>query len=251
MTSPIPDAQRAAAARPLPGVQPCKSPDWLTINSDYAAQLAAKADLLKTCAGDVLAVTPEAAAACDELLRHVIALLEHRSGFELGEEHVTTPDGREVFLNGPPLRTLGALLQEDLCILQPGPEGHRLTAALVCFPASWTLAEKIGKPLDAIHGPVASYDAGVQKRVQRLFDGVRPRRPLWRANLLRYEDPALFQPRKEADPRPMDTGRAPYERSERQTIFRLPESGAVVFAIHTSVREAPVAGGSGAPYPSA
>jgi hypothetical protein len=36
-----------------------------------------------------------------------------------------------------------------------------LTAAILCFPASWTLAEKLGRPLGAIHGPVAGYDPGM------------------------------------------------------------------------------------------
>ena len=111
---------------------------------------------------------------------------------------------------------------------------HVLSAALLCFPASWTLAEKIGRPLGAIHGPVPDYDAGIAARVDRLFSGVREGRPLWRANLLRYEDPALHQPRTEADPRRTGTAESPYLRSERQTILRLAPD-LVLFAIHTSV----------------
>jgi len=71
--------------------------------------------------------------------------------------------------------------------------------------------------------------------VQRLFDGVRAGRPMWRANLLRYDAPDLHQPRTEDDPRPAGGPDAKYARSERQSVLRLPETGAVVFAIHTSV----------------
>lgn len=92
------------------------------------------------------------------------------------------------------------------------------------------------RPLIAIHDPVASYDTDIAKRVQRLFDGIKPGRPLWRFNALWYRDAELYQPRGLGDPRSaVDQGRAPFLRSERQTLLRLPETGAVVFTIHTYV----------------
>jgi len=48
---------------------------------------------------------------------------------------------------------------------------------------------------------VAEYDVDVAKRVQRLFDGIKPGRPMWRFNVLEYVRPDLFQPRSETDPR--------------------------------------------------
>ena len=105
-----------------------------------------------------------------------------------------------------------------------------LTAAALCFPANWRLADKIEQPLTGIHAPVEEYDADIARRVQRLFDGVRAGRPLWRFNKLRYADADLHQPRRR------ETGRdMPFIRSERQCILRLPESDAVAFTIHTYV----------------
>ena len=81
-----------------------------------------------------------------------------------------------------------------------------------------------------------SYDANITKRVQRLFNGIQVGRPLWRCNYLHYDAPDLFHPRIEADPRSgMSDGAGPYIRSERQTLCRLPKTGAVVFSIHTFV----------------
>lgn len=134
-----------------------------------------------------------------------------------------------------PLVTLSRLIQEDICILEKRGGEHVLTAALLCFPASWTLAEKIGKPLTRIHDPVPEYAAQIAVRVQRMFDGVRVGLPMWRANLLGYDDPALYQPQTEGAPRPVGNEVSVYERSERQTVLRLPKTGAVVFAIHTAV----------------
>ena len=120
--------------------------------------------------------------------------------------------------------------------MQAGPEGHHvLTGAILCFPASWTLAEKLGRGLPGIHGPVAGYAGDLAVRVQRLFDAIRPEAPLWRANALTYADPALHQPRREGQTKPRTRGPDGYVRSERQCLLRLPVSRAVVFSIHTYV----------------
>ena len=78
--------------------------------------------------------------------------------------------------------------------------------------------------------PVAEYDADLARRVQRLFDGVRPGKPLWRFNRLSYVDPDLHQPTRKQQGQ-----QERFIRSERQCIIRLPQTQAVVFAIHTFV----------------
>ena len=96
------------------------------------------------------------------------------------------------------------------------------------------LAEKIGRPLTAIHAPVQPYDAQIARRVQRLFDLIRPEQPLFRMNALLYADPTLYQPKSEHDQRPR-SGTRPFLRAEKQSLLRLPMTGAVVFSIHTWV----------------
>lgn len=234
----IPNKQRAAAGAALPGIRPVAGPDWVRVDTCYTDQIALKQALLAVRPESVLQQLPEADEAAQELLAEVLTLLRLRSDFAVTQAHVVCPDGRRVGTNGQPLRVLSQILQEDLVIHQPMGNAHGMTAALLCFPASWTLAQKIGKPLVAIHAPVPDYDAALAKRVQRLFDGVQVGRPMWRANLLRYDHPELFQPREEGNPRPVGTAQSPYERSERQTLFRLPQTRAVVFAIHTIVAPA-------------
>lgn len=246
----IPDAQRQAAAARLPSMLPVAAGALLTVDDAYAAQLAEKARLIAADRASVIAATPGAEAALAETLDHVLADLSRRPDFEVAEAAVRRPDGATVGLDrADPLLTLSRLVQEDICILQRQGGEHVLTAALLCFPAAWTLAEKIGRPLTRIHVPVPAYDDGIARRVQRLFDGVQPGRPLWRANLLRYDVPDLFQPYTEAERRKVGAADSAYERSERQTVFRLPVSGAVVFAIHTTVvrRAAPAVPADQAP----
>ena len=135
-----------------------------------------------------------------------------------------------------PLATLGRLAQEDFCILQKHGDEHVLTGAVLCFPASWMLSEKFMRPLIGIHEPVDSYDTGIAARVQRLFDGVQVGRPMWRFNALWYAVPDLHHPRSIHNRRKRRTSEnAPYLRSERQCILRLPQTRAVIFSIHTYV----------------
>ena len=184
--------QRSVAARSLPGMQPLRGVDWITVDEAYSAQLAEKARLLAADQDAVLRILPAAREPVQELLNEVLELLRNRADFEVCDQDVICPDKSRAELNFEvPLQTLSKLIQEDICILQKVGDEHVLTAALLCFPASWTLSEKIGKPLIAIHRPVPEYDTNIAKRVQRLFDGVRVSQPMWRANLLNYSEPAV------------------------------------------------------------
>ncbi|QFT59471.1 hypothetical protein FIU94_11610 [Sulfitobacter sp. THAF37] len=216
--------------RPLPGVAPCGATDWLRVDETYSAQMAYRAALLAERPDKVLWEPPEARAAATEVLEEALALLPGL-GFSVEGNRVICPDGRRVVLDWEaPLRTLGHLVQQDICVMDKRGDEHVLVAAVLCFPASWRLADKAGRPLVAIHAPVAEYDAGLARRVQRLFDGVQPGRPLWRFNRLPYADSDLHHPTR-ADP----TAPCRYLRAERQCVVRMPRSRAVAFTIHTHV----------------
>lgn len=224
------------AGRKLPGIMPLDPADWLLVTDAYSAQMAERARLLAEREADVLAVLPQAEAATHELYAMILPRLA-ALGFTLAPDTATRPDGVQVPLDpARPLWTLGHLLQEDFCILQKpdGADEHVLTAAVLCFPSGWYLATKLGRALLRIHAPVAAYDVAMAARVQRMFDLIRPEQPLWRANLLRHDDPKLYHPREEfVTLLSQRDGR--YLRSEKQCLLRLPQTGAVVFSIHTVV----------------
>ena len=229
----VPEAQLMAAQARLPQVYPVGIDDWLRRDQAHAAQLALKARLIAERRADLIAVLPGALGPAQELLGLV---LQHLPAFRVQADRVQRPDGIWVDLDrDDPFLTLSRLVQEDFCIHQKQGAEHVLTAALLGFPAAWTLAEKIGHPLSRIHAPVGRYDPDIAARVQRMFDMITPGRVLWRANLLRYDSPALFQPHTEAAPRPVGQPDSAFVRSERQCILRLPVSGAVVFSIHTTM----------------
>lgn len=223
------------ALRRLPGIEAAEIADAFLQDDAYAGQMAERDRLIADHEEAVHAVTRDGQAAACELLDFALRRAPGL-GFRLSGAQATRPDGVTVAIDrASPMRTLGRLFQADYCILQK-PEGaseHILTAAILCFPASWTLSEKIGRPLMRIHRPVKSYGADLGLRVQRLFDRLPEGRALWRANAHFYETPDLFAPKREADPPRECTSAAPYLRSERQVLFRLPETQATVFAIHT------------------
>lgn len=228
----------AEATRRLPGVQPLReAADWLARDEAFAGQMALRDRLVVERRGDVIASCPGSERAVAELYGEVLRYLEGCAGYVIADDACLRPDGVRVSLvDADPLGTLARLIQQDLCVLEK-PEGageHVLTAAVLCFPASWTLSEKIGRPLTAIHDPVESYTGDMAKRVQRLFENMRVDTPLWRQNAMVYGDPDLYHPRSVAAPRE-ERGRGAYLRSEKQVLRRLPVTGAVVFSIHNYI----------------
>ena len=222
----------------LPGMAPAAPYDWLRVDEAYGAQMQRRLQLLQTQRGDVLWMDPTAQTAAAEVLDEALGVLP-ALGFTVTSTHVVCPDARRVAITREaPLLTLGRLVQEDICLMRKEGDEHVLVGAVLCFPASWRLAEKAGRPLIGIHAPVDEYDADVAKRVQRLFNAIRVGAPLWRFNKLWYDNAELHQPRsaigstRRIEP---DREAAPYIRSERQCLIRMPVSDVVVFSIHTYV----------------
>lgn len=222
----------------LPGVQPLGDAPWLMRTEVFAQQVALRDRLVDACPEAVLGLTDRGHEAATECLETVLGALSADPDYHLAATEVRRPDGVTVALDRDrPMATLARLVQEDICLMEDDGAEYVLTAAALCFPAGWTLAEKLGRPLSRIHAPVPEYDDRLAARVDRIFRAIRPDRPLWRANALLYDDHTLHAPRREADPRRAPSPAPAYVRSERQTFRRLPRTGAVVFGILTSVIE--------------
>ena len=219
----------------LPGVEPLRVEDWLIRDEVFSAQMALRDELIATRADEVHALEPSAEPAARECYDLVLSALAADPGYTWQDGSVTRPDGVTVALDrAQPLLTLGRLTQSDICLLEPGEDGHVLTGAILCFPAYWTLVEKIGRALPRIHKPVPEYDADIGRRVQRLFDAIRPGQLLGRMNANIHASPDLFTPKREDEPESrVAPGEGRFVRSERQILRQLPDTGAVAFTIHT------------------
>ena len=223
----------------LPGMRPMQGP-WLTRDGDLPGALALR-DRLLAAHGDAVVAEPADALPVLRLgLERVIRDLRTAPGYEVGTGAVRRPDGAEVPLDPDrPMTSLARLVQEDVIVMDRGPESlHRLVGGTLLFPSLWTLREKLGRALPGIHAPVPVYDEALAQRVQRLFDGLHPDRPLERSNRLPYADPALFHPRREAEAKGRREG-LPWLRRERQVLMGLVERGGpALFTIRTYVTRA-------------
>lgn len=218
----------------LPGLQPVAEGDWLRVDDAYAGQMAYRDRLLAERRDDVFLQVAGASHVEVALFEQVAEAVLALPGFEQLEHGIRRPDGVVVDPQREysPVIAAARLAQEDLLILEQTPEGHVLTSGVLCFPASWTLAQKMGRNMIGIHQPVDRYDESIAKRVNRVMDVLQHGNAVWRANVLCYNDPELHQPRLEHERRPFDPEGPVYVRVERQALKRLTPT-AMVFSIHT------------------
>ena len=81
------------------------------------------------------------------------------------------------------LVSVSSSIQEDVVILSGDPQTeHAILAGVVCFPSGWSIAEKIGKSIDATHEPVPEYQAVFADATNRLLSRLKAHRPVWRMN---------------------------------------------------------------------
>lgn len=205
------------------GLRHIDEPEWLLDGPDHHAQMAERRRLLLSDPAAVLACLPEAEAAAGELWRLVAGT------------------GSDARTGTGALAAIGARVQEDFCLLQRDGEAddasYRLTGAVLCFPNRWKLADKLGRSLIGIHQPVPGYGERLGQPVDRFMSALKDGRIVQRHNWSLHADDTLFHPGPGVAA-PVDAaaaGRQVFMRVERQTLRRLPVSGAIAFGIRTLI----------------
>lgn len=128
---------------------------------------------------------------------------------------------------------------EDLCLLikHESEEVYRLIGAAVAWPSDWHPAQKIGLPLRALHAPIAGYEEQLATGVDRFMETLRPGPIYARCNwFIAATGARRWLPERPpheafAHVTPENAGETLFVRSERQTLRRLPETGAILFGI--------------------
>ncbi|WP_116368776.1 heme-dependent oxidative N-demethylase family protein [Parahaliea mediterranea] len=116
---------------------------------------------------------------------------------------------------------------DDLVIMEPRGDSYALTAASLCAASQWRLEDKFGGSLAAIHAVIPGFDQALLPRVERFFHHLKPAHPVVRFNWsLQHGHTLNRRPGSEGG-----AGEPLYYRVERQSLRRLPQTGAVVFTI--------------------
>jgi len=130
-------------------------------------------------------------------------------------------------------------VHEDLCLLtqRENEAVYRLIGAAVAWPSDWHPGEKIGLPLRALHAPIAGYEEQLATGVDRFMETLRPGAIYGRCNWFiaacgdRRWLPEGPPQEAFAHVTPANAGETLFVRSERQTLRRLPQTGAILFTI--------------------
>lgn len=147
-----------------------------------------------------------------------------------------------------PLDWLGRQVQEDLLLMDGTREGLPLVAGQLCFPAMWSLEQKLGRSVLDVHVPVPGFNEKVGRSTVKLMEGLKPGRSVTRVNwAITVTDRLDLEPWTLPEWRHLFAGLTPHNagercflRLERQTLTLLPRTRGILFTIHTY--RAPVAG---------
>ncbi|MEJ0023099.1 MAG: heme-dependent oxidative N-demethylase subunit alpha family protein [Alphaproteobacteria bacterium] len=149
-------------------------------------------------------------------------------------------------VGGDDFLAVAGMVSDDFCLMEKHGPDWVLSAATLCAPTFWSLPENIGKPVAHLHGPVPdtlgpSGAQGLAARIARMFDAVAPGVIMERFNWTVQAGPERFTPSQgplieRANATPVaQAGDLLHMRVERQTIQKLPQTGAVVFTIRICI----------------
>lgn len=137
----------------------------------------------------------------------------------------------------PPLLAAARLVPDDLCLMEKTGGEWRLTALSLSAGSFFTAKDAVGKSLRELHAPVTGFGDRFLIRVQRIFEGLREDLVLERRNWTVLNSGELHTPTpapiraRIGEIAPAEAGRALRVRVERQTLRRLPKTGAALFTI--------------------
>lgn len=224
-----PDPEQVSVLRL--GLQSLNPREWMVADEDLALFQQHKRAQAEQRFESVYQALPESESAQREFADNLLSHLSNDHATQYGQKTNTLihhPSGLHWPLERRDLWHSSLWVQEDICLLQNSDDQYRLTAASLCSPSNWKLADKIGRGLDVIHDPVPGYQEQLAMRVNRLLDALKPNKPLLRYNWSIQSGNELFW---REDNAPGTTSEEKYWRVERQTLVRLPKTGAIVFGI--------------------
>lgn len=216
--------------RPLPSQQ------WIETDDDIGRYHAHKLDQRERSLDQVYQCLPGSEAAQRELHQLLQAhLLQYPSLYRRdGDQMQYVPGDFTTAIDGAePLWLSSLWIADDLAIMEERNGHYHLTGASLCCPSHWSLADKLGRPIRDIHDPIPGFHRALSPKIDRFFEHLSPQHPVVRFNWSLQDHDGL------ADPPGMRLAIGEqtrlYYRVERQTLVRLPQTGAIAFTIRVYV----------------
>lgn len=152
------------------------------------------------------------------------------------------------------LEQLAETVEEDFIILLKDPsrantkdgQEYFFKAGVFAFAAGFDPLDRFDTPLLFVHHPIPGYEEKLKPQMNRFFDKLAPGKIVTRSNFSAQTHARYFADNDNKghnlppghvqtahDYASLDFERQVHYRSERQTLTKLPETGAVVFTIRT------------------
>lgn len=156
----------------------------------------------------------------------------------ISDEWITEKSGKYVDL----FDALCSQVQEDLAVFQLTEDSDYLAVVHLCAPNHWSPAEKIGKPFDAIHRPVADMEETIKRYPPMLKSIVGFGEPFTRFawgigtdnRLNHHPEPPEGVDQRDWEGRAAVSKEGPiYLRVERQNLIGFQKVNAFLFTIRT------------------
>ena len=213
------------------GLHPLSLDSWIQTDDDYEKFYEHKLQQQKIRFAEVFRQIDDTQDCIEEFNNYLLAnLLKHQSqSYELRDGYLYhIPTEIQFDTSTTSLWDSSLWIQEDICLLKQIDQKHVLVAASLCSPSNWKLQEKIGQTIEVIHTPVPGYKDSLSSKVDKLLSALKVDKPIYRYNWSVQQGNELYWDSYD------DLGLAdetPYWRVERQTLLRLPSTGAIVFGI--------------------
>jgi hypothetical protein len=236
--------------------------DLIPMDCTFRSRCQIRRDIIATQRHEVLACNPRAAPAVLELYHWLTSTY-----LPIRYPSVYTPTGTDLRNNvtgdllplqlsdhnaEDALKLMGENIDDEFLFLLPSTSAsdtskkYRLEAFINCFPSGFNTRSKLNQLLADIHTPVPGYAQKLEKSMDRFFASLPVGKIIKRANWSISTNGQLFclagNHMSEAD---LDLDTEKEEdidlsktvlRCERQTLHRLPKTGALVFAFVGSCR---------------
>lgn len=236
MNAPEQKPNRAAAGKPdWPQIFPDADHRWVMgLRPDDAAAFFAKRDATgAVCAerarwlagdADEYAALPREA---EPALRETLELAR-----TMGTMIDRTLPAKEQML------ALGRAWEPDFAWMHPDGNGtHRLIGGVVCFPSSWSLREKLGRPMSEVHAPVPGLNDALASKIETFFARQEPG-VVWTRENANYSRDAHLNHHPSRPRRLLEATITPEEfflRLENQLLLKFRHSGSILFGIRVEV----------------